>query len=186
MADEDQPTILFQSEDWRVTRIIRPSRQKESRAKDRLDDIHIESATKDALGKPIWKLETLLWGGRLQMTQTERQMLEVFNAMPIPRHTCEVHPSAPKHLDVTVEARPPLSARDRRMFMAEILGSIPAWMTADVNFTSGMPFDNRDGNVGISVPPAVLTQMRRLYPDCQTAVQMLVKLFVDIAVGMCP
>lgn len=153
-----QPTNVLETEAFRVTRMVidRSDVSMSERHKEQLDDILIEERRKDARGELYWHPLCHLFQSRSGATKDEQLMLRVLNQFPIE--------SPQAGARATVAMKPLAAKTERRAALAALVVEVGKTLTGDVEMTASMPFDNRDGNMGLSIAPSTLDKLRALFP----------------------
>lgn len=172
------PVILVQTKEIRIIRVLRDpkDRSMENAHRAQLDDIIIEQERTNTLGERYWHPTHHLFETRMGSTQDEKLMLQLFNQLPVPA-------TVEQPTSVTVEQRPvrqTMSKLERRDKLAELLTEVRGTLRGEgVTITPDMPFDNREGAIGLALTPAVLGLLHRLFPGHPYplhAVQLIAKL----------
>lgn len=150
-----------------------------------LDDIIIEQERSNTLGERYWHPTHHLFETRMGSTADEKLMLQLFNQLPLP---ADAKPAEQPPSSVTVEqrpVRPTMSKSERRDKLAELLTEVRGTLRGEgVTITPDMPFDNRDGAIGLALTPAVLGSLHKLFPGHPYplhAVQLIAKLLEHAA-----
>ncbi len=169
----DKPTVIIQTKTIRVIRQVR-DRSAEKRECDKLDDIYVETLRTDAMGAEFWFPTYTLWNLSMSMAKDEKFMLQLFNELPLPI-------KMDTHDDKIVMELPD---KPRFIQLANILSNISgAFKDGRHAEPSDWPFDNRDGQLLVTLVPAERQLLHKLYPD-STLVEAIKKLLEEAAVEL--
>lgn len=158
MSDNSTKQIIAQTASVRIIRCP-PSTLPE--ASHKAPAIIVEQRRRDAMGEAYWSLV-----GELNSESSEmgRVMQTFFNESGPPTKQLDlaVETSLGKLPLVERHAYQPPSRHMLGIFLIELSAMVVAVEPGAV--ISGMPFDNRDNTVGISIDPGLMATLKRFYP----------------------
>jgi hypothetical protein len=155
--DTPGPKIILQTSSVRIIHIPRVSSLPESAGK--LDNILVEHRARDGMGE-------LHWEKFIELSWTESQsafgdlMHQMFNQL--------VGDVSHGMVVQTSLGTLPVVSRPRVKLAELVSGLIPMVFVPSVPSEHGngvMPFDNRDGIVGLDVTPAMVAELHSIFPD---------------------